>query len=560
MTNRLRAAVRGPSLWLFLLLLAFYSLTQGGEFFISDGEVVFQTTVALTRGEGLGRACDPGLPQIVPGINGQCFSKYGLGMPLLAMLPFLGARLLTHTILPAADALVLGHFFVSYLNQLLTAATGLVFYWYARDLYGSRWLGLILALLYGLTTAAWPYSKVFFSEPLIAFLTVLAAYALLRLQPGRPAALGWAALAGAALGYAVVTKIAALVLLPLFGLYLVWRLLRPAAPDQETAAPRPAAPPNNFIRIGPRLAARQALRRPSRQIDPDAINRFPVPLRAATRPAALAREAAAAPTPAPARLTARALTERLLAPLAAFSLPLALCAVIVLWHNAVRFGSPLNSGYADEGFTTPFYVGLYGLLLSTGKSVFLFSPITLLGLAGLRWLWRRRPAETLLAGGVFLVTILYYAPWWAWYGGWSWGPRFLVPVLPFLVLPIGALLLERRWARPATIVLALAGLGIQLLGALIDFNPYIVEIVADNPENEAKYIFYPWLSPIIGHLRYLVKGQHLAIATFDMTRLGFSHRFALVYPYLVIGTLLAATAALIALFRPRGRRFPWRRP
>ena len=560
MTDRLRAVVRGPSLWLFLLLLALYSLTQGGEFFISDGEVMFQTTLALADGTGLGRACDPGLPQIVPGVGGQCFSKYGLGTPLLATLFYLFARLLAHTVLPAADAVVLGHFFVASMNVVLTAATGLVFFRYARALYDSRWLGLILALLYGVTTSAWPYSKFFFSEPLVAFLTVLAAYALFCLRPGTRAGLGWAALAGAALGYAVFAKVAALVLVPLFGLYLLWRLLRPSPPREEPAAPRPAGPPDNFVRIGPRLAARQAGRRPSRRVDPDAINRFPVPLRTATRPATRVRELVAPASPAPVRLAGRALLTQLVAPLVAFALPLAAFAALVLWHNAVRFGSVFNSGYSDEGFTTPFYVGLYGLLFSTGKSVFLFSPIVLLGIPGLVWLWRRHRAEALLAGGVALITLVYYAPWWAWYGGWSWGPRFLVPALPFLVLPIGALLLERRWSRPLAAGLAVVGIGVQILGAVVDFNPYIVEIVADNPDNEARYIFYPWLSPLIGHLRYLVKGHHLAVATFDMTRLGFSHRFALIYPSLVVGTLLLAAAALISIYRPRRRPVTGRRP
>jgi hypothetical protein len=152
------------------------------------------------------------------------------------------------------------------------------------------------------------------------------------------------------------------------------------------------------------------------------------------------------------------------------------------------------------------------------------------------------------------VTLVYYASWWAWYGGWSWGPRFLVPTLPFLVLPLGALLLERRWARWTVVLLAVAGIGVQVLGVLIDFNPYIIEIVADDPANEAKYIFYPWLSPLIGHLRYLVKGHHLAVATFDMTRHGFTPQAALVFPILVLGTLGASVAALVMLFRPPVRR------
>ena len=561
MTDRLRALTRAPALWLFLLLLSLYSLTQAGDFLISDGEVVFQTTVALARGEGLPLECNPGLPQIVPGVDGQCFSKYGLGMPLLAAGPFLFAGFLTQTVMPRADAMVLGHFFVSFMNLGITAGTGVVLYAFARDLYASRWLGLVLALIYGIATSAWPYSKVFFSEPLIAFLLILAAYAIHRYHG--PRAVGWLAVAGAALGYAVFTKVATVVALPAFGLYLLWRLFtRPWPREEPPPPPREIAPaaPNNFIRIGPRLAARQAMRRPSRRADPDAINRFPVPLRG-TQPVARARATAPraqrAYETAPRRkvLTRQALLPEVALPLAVIAAPMLLCLVMALWHNAVRFGSPFDSGYSDEGFTTPFYVGLYGFLLSSGKSIFLYAPPVALSLPAMLLWWRRRPAETLLCAGIFLVTLVYYSSWWAWHGGWSWGPRFLVPTLPFLVLPLGVLLQERRWARWAMVGLAAASVGVQLLGALVDFNAYIGEIVADNPANEAMYIFYPWLSPLIGHLRYLVKGHHIVVATFDMTRLGFSHTFARIFPPLVIGTLLVSIGALAATFWPR----PFRR-
>jgi hypothetical protein len=301
-------------------------------------------------------------------------------------------------------------------------------------------------------------------------------------------------------------------------------------------------------------------------VDPDAINRFPVPLRGAGRASTAASVAARSPAPAPApaaaprpRLSVARLV-RLLGPLAAFALPLALCAALVLWHNHIRFGSPFNAGYSDEGFTTPFFVGLYGFLFSSGKSIFLFSPLTVLSLPAFVFFWRRWPAEAALAGGLALATLLYYSAWWAWYGGWSWGPRFLVPTLPFLILPLGALLLVRDWARWAVVPLAVAGVGVQLLGVLIDFNAYIVEIVANDPANEAKYLFYPWLSPLIGHLRYLVKGQHLLVAAFDLTRLGFAPWVARVYPPLAIGTLLLAATMLTLLFRPRARRLTGARP
>jgi hypothetical protein len=143
---------------------------------ISDGEVVFQTTVALAERAQLALECNPGLPQIVRGVDGQCFSKYGLGMPLLAAVAYRVGVLLAPVVGGASVApIAIGHLAVSALNLVITAATGVVLFRLARDLYHSRWIGLILALVYGLATSAWPYTSVLFSEPLVTLLTLVAA-------------------------------------------------------------------------------------------------------------------------------------------------------------------------------------------------------------------------------------------------------------------------------------------------------------------------------------------------------------------------------------------------
>ena len=61
---------------------------------------------------------------------------------------------------------------------------------------------------------------------------------------------------------------------------------------------------------------------------------------------------------------------------------------------------------------------------------------------------------------VFLVNLSYPE----WTGGWSTGPRFLVPLLPFAMLPVAALLaVGGRWATLAAVLLALAGGVLMLL-------------------------------------------------------------------------------------------------
>jgi len=111
--------------------------------------------------------------------------------------------------------------------------------------------------------------------------------------------------------------------------------------------------------------------------------------------------------------------------------PLALAAAVTVLYNLARFNDPLEFGYkapADPGFTTPLWEGTKGLLFSPEKSVFLFAPaIVLVPLAAVA-LWRR--GERAIVGfalALFATVFVLAATWWSWMGGWSWGPRLIIP-------------------------------------------------------------------------------------------------------------------------------------
>jgi len=76
-------------------------------------------------------------------------------------------------------------------------------------------------------------------------------------------------------------------------------------------------------------------------------------------------------------------------------------------------------------------------LISPGFSIWVFSPILLAGLAGAVMLWRaKRTHAVLLPLAILLGSIIGHSLLHGdyWYGGLAWGPRFLVPVTPFLCL------------------------------------------------------------------------------------------------------------------------------
>jgi hypothetical protein len=125
-------------------------------------------------------------------------------------------------------------------------------------------------------------------------------------------------------------------------------------------------------------------------------------------------------------------------------------------YNAWAFGSPFRNGYSnavielgetghdivganDEGFfglTHPRLDRAVDLLVDE-RGLFVLTPVALVALAGLVPLYRRGyRREAGLVGALALAMLLYNASYYLPFGGHTPGPRFLVPLLPFLGLPL----------------------------------------------------------------------------------------------------------------------------
>ncbi len=148
--------------------------------------------------------------------------------------------------------------------------------------------------------------------------------------------------------------------------------------------------------------------------------------------------------------------------------------LIFMAYNYAAFGSVLPVGYQystnwqgehQTGFlslTLPSlesFVRLYGLTLSPIRGIFLMSPFLLLAIPGFVMMWRQQKAIRGVVTVLFLAVaffLFYNSSSVMWWGGFTVGPRYLVPMLPFMVLPIIFalnVLLERVWGRALTAVL-----------------------------------------------------------------------------------------------------------
>jgi hypothetical protein len=208
----------------------------------------------------------------------------------------------------------------------------------------------------------------------------------------------------------------------------------------------------------------------------------------------------------------------------AYGTPLLLCSAGIVLYNAARFGSPLTSGYyfgSGEGFNRPFLLGLFGLTISPYRGLLWYSPLVLLALPG-AWLFMKQQRDTtLLTIALVAAQFATYASWWSWHGGVVWGPRFLLPALPLLML-LAAPVIERAAGRASLrrfiIALGALSLGIQIPGILLSPYPFygvlsgrygtgdmsaVVATLRDDVLTDIR------ANAVIGHLELLAHGAAL---------------------------------------------------
>jgi hypothetical protein len=211
--------------------------------------------------------------------------------------------------------------------------------------------------------------------------------------------------------------------------------------------------------------------------------------------------------------------------LALFGLPIVVAIGIDLTYDVLRFGRPLGGSYAADplGFSTPLLKGIFGLLLSPGVGLFVYTPVLLMSIVAFPWFWKQWKVEGALLLLLFAVRLAFFARYWSWDGGATWGPRFLVPLIPLLLVPLAFLPRDRR-IEIATILLAAVGVAIQLLGQLVPYGLYYGTVVPQlttqlglcngclpfpGPQSEAvsSITDFDWrYAPLTVQMKYLLQG------------------------------------------------------
>jgi hypothetical protein len=176
----------------------------------------------------------------------------------------------------------------------------------------------------------------------------------------------------------------------------------------------------------------------------------------------------------------------------------------VAW-NMYRFGAPMDFGYnwsetIPQLPPRPFLLadvprGLTVLLLTPGKSLFLWAPILLFSLARARAFWSQERAVATGLAATIIIGVLLYAAYQFPEGGYSHGPRHLVPIVPLLLLPAVAVrpLIFRR-----TTVALCATVGLLMAVAAVSVSSLEDQALGTDLGTGARTRYYERIDPAPG--------------------------------------------------------------
>jgi hypothetical protein len=228
--------------------------------------------------------------------------------------------------------------------------------------------------------------------------------------------------------------------------------------------------------------------------------------------------------------------------------------------------APLGSGASVIPLLGPFaietgytHTALHTYLFSLGGSIWGTSPIALLALPGAYWLWRENKLRHVCA---VLLIIFGFAYGYAllrgseWFGGTIWPQRFLLPVLPFVLLLIFPALerifaprVRRLWV-PVFIALVLYSLWWQLSGLAFRWESYS-RVTYEASEGGLVY----WL-PGFNDPRYLRPMALLPLWGVDPLNLAWVRTGIAWIPFVFGGLALLSLGLTVTLLRQNVIRKP----
>jgi hypothetical protein len=162
--------------------------------------------------------------------------------------------------------------------------------------------------------------------------------------------------------------------------------------------------------------------------------------------------------------------ERKARPFLQFSLGILPALLFMVYYNSLFSSSPFTFMYkhhnfseldSNYGFVTPGLDALFGLSLSPYRGIFFYSPFLIAGCIVIYRMIRRNEWKSLSLSYLFIPFLLYYlfiASYFAWWGGWTYGPRLLLAMVLILLYKLIGYAADKGISKPLFMLLCFAGL------------------------------------------------------------------------------------------------------
>lgn len=354
-------------------------------------------------------------------------------------------------------------------NSVIITLISLIIFFFSLEIYGSRRIAFILSLIFNVCSFIWPYNTSMYPQPLQALLMIAPAYFIYK----------------------------SLHLYPSF----ICNYFRPRNNNNDINNHKRKAV--IFATVGGILLGLSVFAHPSSAIVIPGFVAYSV------------------------ISTLRQSKKTLIAFLVSLATVLVFMALINYW----RFGSFTEFGYYEYGSISVHggWEGLLGLWVSPGFGILFFFPVVILFPFALKNMFNNKENRNIaflvvyiiIVNWLFVGTLSYDEPV-SWSGAFAWGPRYMIPLLPFIVLSSGSLLTHLKRGDlyilklSAIILLCASGFVVNLIGKLV-WVSYVANYIWERLELQRLATNYwnivawnPYYSPIFLHFKVLMDNNFVS--------------------------------------------------
>ena len=152
-------------------------------------------------------------------------------------------------------------------------------------------------------------------------------------------------------------------------------------------------------------------------------------------------------------------------------------ALLLIFMNWIRYGSIFESGYGNaQGDFSIFYLqrDWKDYLISLDRGIIPYSPIILIGIISIRKFYQTNKATLFLITTISMSLYLLTASWVGWKGGYCWGNRNLLPIVPLLCITWAFIDWKNSYQRISFLLLFIISLPIQIVAVSLKTHEWSV--------------------------------------------------------------------------------------